>query len=246
MVNKFTQKDVCLLLLAGSGSRLYQDIKVKKQFYPVNHRELYLYALDNLMKSNLFQRIVLMIDKEDKDRIVFDLKNKVELNDDTEILLVLGGKDRNESVFNGLKSLEDIQGEFPVFIHDAARPIIEKETLEELHEAILSHDAITLCLPMHDSVLKMKDNKITYVNRKDLYRVLTPQVFVYSKIYNIYKDGYDKKDTDDFKKAIKSNLDCFLLRGKSINMKVTELDDLEIIENVLKNQQAMNNDDKAK
>lgn len=233
MKNRYNNKDVAILLLAGNGTRIYQEIQIKKQFFPINHRELYLYALDSLLQSNLFQRIVLVIDNEDQERIVSNLKTKIEIPDETEISIVYGGKDRNESVYHGLVSLKDIKGEFAVYIHDAARPLIQEETLLQLHEEIQKHDALTLVLPMHDSVLKEKNGKITYVDRKNMYRVLTPQVFDYHKILSIYEGGYDKKDTDDFKKAVVNGLDCKLIRGAAMNFKVTEIDDLQLLESVI-------------
>lgn len=238
MKNDIQEKDVAILLLAGSGTRLYEDIQIKKQFYPINHKELYLYALDSFLKSNLFQRIVLVIDKEDQERIAMNLKNKVDIPEDTEISLVYGGKDRNESVYHGLISLKDIGKDCAVFIHDAARPLIEQEELLTLHDRIREHDALTLMLPMHDSILKEKNGKLTYVDRKNMYRVLTPQVFVYSKILSIYENGYDKKDTDDFKKAVNASLDCELVRGEAKNFKVTEIDDLNLLESIIINKTA--------
>ena len=234
MMNKtFAKKDVAMLLLAGSGTRIYQDIQIKKQFYPIDHRELYLYALDSLLASDLFQRIVLVIDKEDQERIVMNLKTKIEIPDDTIISIVYGGKDRNESVYHGLISLKDIEDDFAIFIHDAARPILLQETLKTLHEEIRNHDALSLVLPIHDSILKEKNGKITYVDRKNMYRVLTPQVFCYSKMLSLYESGYDKKDTDDFKKAVKAGWDCKLIRGDARNFKVTEIDDLRLVEQIL-------------
>jgi 2-C-methyl-D-erythritol 4-phosphate cytidylyltransferase len=231
--NDIHEKDVAILLLAGSGTRIYQDIQIKKQFYPINHKELYLYALETFLKSNLFQRIVLVIDGEDQERIAMNLKNKVDIPEDTEIALVYGGKDRNESVYHGLVSLKDIGKDCAVFIHDAARPLLEEEELFTLHKEIREHDALTLMLPMHDSILREKNGKLTYVDRKNMYRVLTPQVFIYSKILSIYENGYDKKDTDDFKKAVDANLDCKLVRGNVENFKVTEIDDLKLLEHLI-------------
>lgn len=233
MKNKLQEKDVAILLLAGAGTRIYEHIQIKKQFYPINHRELYLYSLDTLLSSNLFKRIVLVIDKEDRERIALNLQEKIEIPEDTEISLVHGGDDRNESVYHGLVSLKDIGNDCAVFIHDAARPLLTLDELYTLHDEIRNHDALTLMLPMHDSVLKEKNGKITYVDRKNMYRVLTPQVFVFSKILSIYENGYDKKDTDDFKKAVNASLDCKLIRGQLKNFKVTEIDDLKLLESIL-------------
>ena len=233
MEKNLNEKDVAILLLAGSGTRIYEDIQIKKQFYPINHRELYLYSLDALLSSKLFERIVLVIDKEDQSRIVSNLKSKVTLPEGTEVSVVYGGKDRNESVYHGLISLKDIGYDRAVFIHDAARPLLEMDELSRLHEEIRHHDALSLVLPVHDSMLREKNGKITYVDRKNLYRVLTPQVFVYAEILKLYESGYDKRDTDDFRKAVSKGLDCKLVRGSAENFKVTEIDDLKLLESVL-------------
>ena len=233
MKQNLHEKDVAILLLAGSGTRIFQDIKIKKQFYPINHRELYLYALDSFLESGLFKRIVLVIDGEDQERIALNLKTKVEIPEDCEISLVYGGKDRNESVYHGLVSLKDIGKDCGVFIHDAARPLLDQDEIQLLHQEIREHDALTLVLPMHDSILRERNGKLIYVDRKNLYRILTPQVFVYSKILSIYEKGYDKKDTDDFKKAVNAGLDCKIVRGKARNFKVTEIDDLALLESIL-------------
>jgi 2-C-methyl-D-erythritol 4-phosphate cytidylyltransferase len=225
------QKNALVLLLAGSGSRIYKDIKMKKQFYPVLGKELFLYSLEASVESGIFSRIVLVIDKEDKEQV----KSIVEKNIKGDVLIsyATGGKDRNESVYHGLSSLKPVEKDEIVFIHDAARPLLTKEILSSLLEGMKNHEALTTVVPVHDSLLKEVDGKITYVDRKDMYQIQTPQVFLLDKILSLYENGYDPSDTDDFKKAVKANLVCGLVRGSQNLFKITEIDDLRLLENIL-------------
>lgn len=226
---------VAVLLLAGRGNRLFDDIHEKKQFYKIQGKELFLYALESLLKPGFFRKIILVIEKEDEGRVTEILK-KESLPEGLEVSFAYGGKDRNESVYNALLSLQEEEGDFPVFLHDADRPLIKEEVLNTLYEESFRYEALTTALPIHDSLLKEKEGEITYIDRNNLYQVQTPQVFSYRKILKIYSEGYDPRDTDDFKKAVRAGLSFHVVRGNILSFKVTEKDDLELLETVIKSQ----------
>ncbi len=220
-----------ILLLAGSGSRLYEKIHIKKQFYKLQGKEMFLYPLNSAITSNLFSHIVLVIDKEDEDKVIEILKREFK---DYEFILTYGGKDRNESVKNGLLALKGLNDDSYVFIHDSDRVLLSKEYILELSNAIQGYDAMTPVLALHDSILKAKDDDISYLSRDDLYLIQTPQVFLYKKILDIYENGYDKNDTDDFKKAVSKKLKVRIYPGLYENFKVTTIDELELLKRIFK------------
>lgn len=220
-----------ILLLAGSGSRLYEKIHIKKQFYKLQGKEMFLYPLNSAITSNLFSHIVLVIDKEDEDNINEILKREFK---DYDFILTYGGKDRNESVKNGLFALKGLNDDSYVFIHDSDRVLLSKEYILELSKAIQGYDALTPVLSLHDSILKAKDDDISYLSRDDLYLIQTPQVFSYKKILDIYENGYDKNDTDDFKKAVSKKLKVRIYPGLYENFKVTTIDELELLKRIFK------------
>lgn len=224
--------NIALLLLAGNGQRMFNDIHVKKQFYQIEGKELFLYSLDSLISAKLFKKIVLVIDKEDEDSVKRIL-NKDALTKGQTFIFAYGGKDRNASVFNGLLALKEEKNDFTLFIHDSARPLLPLEVLIRLEKASLDYDAITPVIPIHDSLIRDGKN-ITYINRDQAYRVLTPQVFDYRKLMDIYEKGYDSHDTDDYMKALKGGLSHTLVRGDASMFKVTEIDDLRLIESIIK------------
>ena len=224
-----SMKNALILLLAGSGSRLYSSIQVKKQFYPIQGKELFLYPLESFVMSSHFQEIVLVVDEEDEKKVDSIVKKRFP---SLSFTLVKGGKDRNESVYHGLLSLKGKEVD-KVFIHDSARALISEKEISDLVQASLQFDALTLVVPVSDSLLREEDGKIRYIDRKNAYRILTPQVFSFPKILDLYEQGYDSLDTDDFSKAIKNHWSYFLVRGDVRTFKVTQEDDLRLLESVL-------------
>lgn len=221
-----------ILLLAGSGSRLYDKIHMKKQFYPLKGKEMFLYPLRSALDSSLFSKIVLVVDEEDKDKVAGILKREFP---NQEFLIACGGKDRNESVRNGLFLLKDIaKKDSYVFIHDSDRVLLSSSFLERLSHDVEGYDALTPVLDLHDSILKEKDGGIEYLDRTDVKLIQTPQVFLYSKIESIYENGYDSKDTDDFKKAVAAGLRVRISKGLYENFKVTTIDELSLIQRIFK------------
>lgn len=215
-----------VLLLAGQGTRLYKSAHEKKQFILINSRPLFSYSLNSFIESSIFKTITLVISKDEKERVISFLD---ELNiDTTNINLVIGGKSRNMSVKNALMSLENkVSDDEKIFIHDAARPLITKQTILDIYNKSLECDALTPIMKIYDSIIYVED-KIEYVNRDNYFKVATPQVFTFSVIKKAYQD-YDEKLTDDFSKVINDNrYNCKTIIIPSITFKITDENDLQI------------------
>ena len=194
------------------------------------------YPLYSAIASGVFSKYVLVYDEEDAAKvgsICMENRNQ-ELRNHT-VLLTSGGKDRNESVHKALKFLKGrIGDDSVVFIHDADRVLVTPQFLKDEAEALGGCDAITPVTPIHDSLIKATRKNMDYVPRDYLYSVQTPQVFRYGKIYDLYENGYDKKDTDDFRKALYGGLVCQTVRGDVRNFKVTDWDDVNLLMDILK------------
>ena len=95
-----------------------------------------------------------------------------------------GGETRTDSVKNGLKLVKE---EF-VFIHDAARPFLKKEDLEELKKVTEETDAALLAIKATDTIkyinpdLSVKET----LDRDLIYLASTPQAFKTSLIKEAY------------------------------------------------------------
>jgi 2-C-methyl-D-erythritol 4-phosphate cytidylyltransferase/2-C-methyl-D-erythritol 2,4-cyclodiphosphate synthase len=100
--------------------------------------------------------------------------------------LATGGARRAESVQNGLTALGG-PAERPVLIHDAARPLLDREVMARVLAALDSADGALPALPVADSLRRGAEDLVAgEVGREGLWRAQTPQAFRYATITSAY------------------------------------------------------------
>lgn len=215
-----------VLLMAGKSER-FSKTGVKKQFALLLNKESFLYPLESFISSQLFEEIILVIEEEDRNHIekILARENLVFPH-----RFVIGGENRNASVNNALIALKE-EGDFKIFIHDAARVILPLDILLSLNKEIETVDACVPYLPIADSIYQPLLNR--YVNRDDFVRIQTPQVFDYQKLFSLFQKGFFIEDTDDFSKAIRAGFSYKLVLGSPYLYKLTYPEDQKIIETAL-------------
>ena len=151
---------------------------------------------------------------------------KVHGRKDGRVVFACGGATRQDSVYNGLRAvLADI-----VFVHDGARPFLEKESLEKLKKTMETEKAALLCVPCKDTVKNVKDRYVveTY-DRSTLQCAQTPQAFETDLLLTCMHKA--KEDhfigTDDTSLVEKySNVRVAVVEGKYSNYKITTPEDI--------------------
>ena len=140
------------------------------------------------------------------------------------------GKDRKNSVYNGLKSFSNLKNEEIILIHDAARPFISAEDIYTLVKAVHNSGAATLAVPVSDTLLRQDET----VDRKDMWAVQTPQGFTYGLIRKAHENFKDRDDfTDDASLVRALGHKVEIIPGKRENFKITTADDLEMAEKLI-------------
>lgn len=141
---------------------------------------------------------------------------------------VEGGETRTMSVCNGLMALpSDIER---VLIVEAARPLVTKAQLLEL--AYDNHDSTSFVTPLVNTVIKRDGD---YLNRSELYDLLTPQAFNYIKLLNAFNTGKYFDYTDDTRIMYEHyGIKPFLIETGTNLVKVTYQGDLSIVEALYK------------
>lgn len=206
-----------IILAAGKGNRFGGD--VPKQFQKIDGKEMIELAISKFENNDKVDYIILVLDEKDPS---FDELSAKYITEFSKIRTVVpGGKERQDSVRNGLKyALNGI-----VLIHDSARPFVSNEVIDRvIIEASKSGSAIP-CVDPKDTIRKDEET----LNRSELHIVQTPQGFK----LNLIQDAYDKayKDgfygTDDASIFEKYGLPCSIVMGDYENIKVTTKDDIK-------------------
>ena len=148
--------------------------------------------------------------------------------------VVSGGKERQNSVYNGLSCLTNCD---IVLIHDAARPFVDDRIIEEGIKYANIYGASASGMTPKDTI-KVKDEKgfsLETPERNTLFSVQTPQCFKYDMIVNCHKKIAEEKIkvTDDTMVAERYGNKVYLYEGSYNNIKITTPEDLIIAEKIL-------------
>ena len=120
--------------------------------------------------------------------------------------VVSGGKERYDSVWNGLKAVRDgMAGEEAkegyVYIHDGARPFVDEEIIKRAYTCVEENRACVAGMPSKDTVKIVDENQfaVTTPARKYVWNVQTPQVFETALITQAYEKlmQHDRENVTD-------------------------------------------------
>jgi len=160
------------------------------------------------------------------------LKKKVEL--------VVGGEHRQQSVENALNAVAAAADDI-VLVHDAVRPFVTGEIIQEVIDAAEKYGAAIAALPAVDTVKQVERTaegaliKAT-IPRAGIVMAQTPQGFRYGVIKKAFNeasaDGF--LGTDEASLVERSGHEVSVVMGSARNIKITAPADMELAEFYLK------------
>jgi 2-C-methyl-D-erythritol 4-phosphate cytidylyltransferase len=150
--------------------------------------------------------------------------------------LVAGGRERQDSVWNGLQALSP-QSEI-VAIQDGARPCASVALIEATIAAARAHGAAVAAQPVTDTI-KTSENKITiaeHLDRSRLWAVQTPQTFQVNIIRRALEAvrAKGKQVTDDTAACAEIGQAVHFVNVPGPNPKVTVPEDVPYVEMLLR------------
>ncbi|MDD4335695.1 MAG: 2-C-methyl-D-erythritol 4-phosphate cytidylyltransferase [Desulfotomaculaceae bacterium] len=225
-------KIAAIVPAAGSGTRM--GMKTKKQFLALAGIPLVGYALKTMEASPAVQEIIIVVTPGEEGYCYGAVVEKLGLNKITAI--VPGGKERQDSVYNGLLALSpdtDI-----VIIHDGVRPFFSLDILAAVVAAAQTHGAATCAVPAKDTVkLANEDNFVTRtMPRNHTWLVQTPQAFRYKLIVEAHRRARDNSllATDDTALVESLGRRVKIVMGSYENIKITTPEDLDMAMAIIK------------
>ncbi len=232
---------IAIVLAGGSGSRMNSD--VAKQYMLLKDKELLYYSLKTFQDSDKISHIILVTRLEDIDYCRTNIVEKYGLTKVKKICI--GGKERYNSVYNGLCLVEELSENVKneiVLIHDGARPFVTHEMIDESVENMILGSACTVAVPVKDTIKIVCEIKGELFgketpDRNTLYQIQTPQTFRYELIRMSYErmfDGENHNITDDTMIVEQyGGMGCKIIMGSYENIKITTPEDLEFAEKIV-------------
>lgn len=222
-----------ILLAGGTGTRISSDIP--KQYVRAGSHMMITVALKTLLKCDRIDGLCIVSDTSRRDEIENDIRSCG--MDIAKLISYAGpGSNRQTSAFNGMKELIDKKGmpgeDDTVLIHDAARPLLSKELLNNIYTALEGHDGVMPVLPMKDTVYLSEDgNRVSgLLDRSKVYAGQAPELFLFKMYYDANVSLMPDKIlgvNGASEPAIMAGMDIAMIPGDEGNFKVTTDADMD-------------------
>lgn len=227
-------KTTAIIMAAGQGKRM--NSQVAKQFLLLKDKPVLYYSLKAFEESRIDDIILVT----GEDQIEYCQKQIVdEYNIRKVTKIIEGGKERYDSVYQGLKNIEESDY---VLIHDGARPCITPELINTVIDQVATWKACLIGNPVKETIKVVNQNGIITdtPDRSTLWAAQTPQAFEYKLIKNAYDRLYQEEEF--IRKGITDDAMVWetyhgqpvkMLFGDYDNVKITTPEDILIADGIL-------------
>ena len=212
-----------IVLAAGKGRRLKSP--VSKALVKIGNKDLLLYCLEAFSRHPSIKEIIVAVNTGNRQAILKEIKRFPALKIKC---LVLGGKERQDSVKNALGCLAP-EAEI-VLVHDAARPFVDQGSISRVIIAVKQWGAAIPAVPVK-ATLKRVSSELTVketIDRSRIWEVQTPQGFRRKIIDQAFKRFGKFPVTDDAMLVERLGKKVKVVMGSYLNIKVTTPEDLLI------------------
>ena len=217
---------VAVIVAAGRGVRMGE--KYNKLLLPLGTSTIIECSLEPFLKHTGIQKIFLTVASQDR-RFFERLIPK-------EVILVEGGKRRQDSVHNALlRIVQEKPVPEIVLVHDGARPFCSAALIDNILAVAHEHGAVIPVLPLVDTIRRVTKENTEVIDRVELFAAQTPQGFHTEVLKDASMQAVANNwiVTDDASLVEKNGGRVVTIEGELQNIKITTPEDLERADYVL-------------
>lgn len=218
------QKVAVIIVAAGVGSRM-GGTEAPKQYQLLAGKPIFSRTIEAFVATKEVQMVLPVIGDNHA-----ELYASLGMNSAKLWSPIIGGADRQTSVYNGLKALKEMAPDI-VLIHDAARPFVSAELIHKSIEVAKAYGGALPALQVTDTLKKAApDGSVEQtLDRTAHYLAQTPQAFQFDAIFDAHQAALSANTsfTDDASIAEWAGLKVKIVDGDPNNFKITIPQDLE-------------------
>lgn len=206
---------------------------IPKQFLALGGQPLVVHTLRVLQASNAIHEIILAVPAAEREYCLTHIVTPHHFSKVTKI--VAGGEHRQDSVRHALAKIDrevDL-----VLVHDAVRPFLTEQMVQQVLEQAAMHGAAIIALPMRDTVKQVGADRMIQrtVDRGPLWLAQTPQAFRRELLERAHQKAHLEgiQATDDAHLIELLGHPVAVVEGSGENIKVTRPEDMVIGEAIL-------------
>ncbi len=224
--------NIALIIAGGSGNRMGQDIP--KQFIHIDGAPIVIHTMMCFQRHPDIQQIAIVCLKG-WETVLQSYANQFNI---TKLKYIFPGGDSGmESIHNGIYGLLEAgcDGEDLVLIHDAVRPLLSQDIISGNIATCKAYGYAVTGIKCREAILESEDgfSTSTSIPRDRLIRTQTPQTFRLKNIISAHEEAKEKGITNSVASctlcAELGNRVMYLVPGSEKNIKVTTVEDLEIL-----------------
>ena len=208
-----------IITAGGSSSRFAGNNKL---LFQIGDKSVLQHTVDKFLNIPEIDEIIISVNEVilEEVRTLFGNNSKIKF--------VLGGENRQQSVYNALKACSNSDY---VLIHDGARPFVSEDIILKTISEVKEKKACIVAVKTVDTIKIVDDNHCikSTPNRAELWNAQTPQAFDYNLIYNLHKKYEGYNFTDDSLLCEKEGVSVFIVEGDYSNKKITTIEDIKNI-----------------
>lgn len=223
-------KHVGIVMSAGKGLRVGGEIP--KQYMQLAGKPVLYYPL-KAMQDSFIDEIIIVCGEGDEDYVKNTIVEPFAISKVSAI--VPGGKERSDSVYNGLMAVKSPESSY-VYIQDGARPILDVDLLTKAKDDVECFGTSVMGVRSKDTVKIVDDNGfvVTTPDRTYVWNIQTPQCFLCSdilKAYSCFRSSEGVTVTDDASVMEQfGELPVHITEGDYRNIKITTPEDFDTAE----------------
>ena len=154
--------------------------------------------------------------------------------------IIPGGNERWESSWHAIEAFSNQHSDVSLWFHDAARPFVSQRILADVAQALESHSAVTVAVPVTDTLYRIQNSKFKIQDsivesipaRSEFMRAQTPQAFHLETIAEAFhraQAGGSIAATDDvgIVHTYMPEVPVYIVAGEENNRKITYKEDLK-------------------
>jgi 2-C-methyl-D-erythritol 4-phosphate cytidylyltransferase len=222
-------------IIAAAGIGVRMGHKTPKPYLNLAGKPILAHTLEVFEKAKEIREVVVVVHPDElencQENVIAPFGFKKVLR------LVPGGKERQDSVYHALKTLQREDDLEIILVHDGVRPFITQEQIRRVIQGARQHGAAILGIPAQDT-LKRVDSQgrvIQTLERRDIWQIQTPQAFQAPLLWRAFVEAYSRNfyGTDEASLLEELNLPVAVIPGSPLNLKITTREDLELAEAML-------------
>jgi 2-C-methyl-D-erythritol 4-phosphate cytidylyltransferase len=218
-----------IIVAAGKGLRM--DLKIKKQYLHLDGIPILTRTIMTFDRCDPVHEIILVVPKQEKayckTKIIDPYGFKKQIH------LIEGGKERQDSVLNGLNYIRNKMSrdkEAIVMIHDGVRPFVSQNMIKNCIKNAIEHGACIPAVRITDTVKQVSPDLVIQktISRENLYKAQTPQTFELDLILRAFEHAGRILflGTDDASLVEHLGHKVVIIKGSKRNVKITTPEDL--------------------